>query len=591
MIAIVPLFLAMGLAAPGSDAEKIARLEHSLEADRAEAVGLRQRLFLAAGEFADAESVFNTLDARLSHWARDVQQLRADGKVSDAVELDGELDRLRQRWKLARERLDVTHRELKALQEKSTALERRITQDQAELDRLLSPPVERPGLIATLLEAEPGEALDRAKTEDRRREERLLTPAREQARQADEAARVARERASSVAERVDALKQSIDSEQQLVDAARRKAELARKTRHDLETELRTAAETDRDALRQRMAAADQRHAEAGMEERASTDRLAELQAELVELQSEQLEAATTAERARKEAALASRHLVALEAPAFWELVLAWLEEHGPVVGFILGGMATLYWLVRVGSRRIARVVLRRTHAGRAESEDRAETLAGVFRSTASVVVVVGGALMLLEQFGLSVGTLLGGAAIIGLAVAFGAQNLVKDFFTGFMILLEDQYAVNDAVQINDVSGKVEKITLRMTVLRDESGTAHFIPHGSITRVSNMSYGWSRCNLEVRIAYREDTDRALDVLRQLCADVKADPAFGSLILEDAQVLGVDALAESAVVLKLLVKTLPMKQGDVRRELLRRIKKRFDELGIEIPFPHRTVYHRG
>jgi small conductance mechanosensitive channel len=225
-------------------------------------------------------------------------------------------------------------------------------------------------------------------------------------------------------------------------------------------------------------------------------------------------------------------------------------------------------------------IARKLHTGR-ESEDRAETLVGVFRNTMSALILCGGVLMLLDEVGIPIVPLMGGAAVFGLAVAFGAQNLIKDYFTGFMVLLEDQYAVNDMVRINGIEGKVERITLRMTVLRDQGGTAHFVPHGVITTVSNASHGWSRATVEIGVAYREDTDRVMKVLREVCAEVRREQHFGSLILEEPDMLGVDRLDDSAVVLKFLVKTKPMKQGDVKRELLRRIKRRFDELGIATP----------
>jgi small conductance mechanosensitive channel len=159
-----------------------------------------------------------------------------------------------------------------------------------------------------------------------------------------------------------------------------------------------------------------------------------------------------------------------------------------------------------------------------------------------------------------------------------------------MVLLEDQYAVNDIVKINSVGGKVEKITLRMTVLRDTSGVAHFIPHGTIATVSNMSHGWARVNVDVGIGFQEDVDRVMEVLRGICTELQNDPQFDPVILEDADVLGIDSMTESAVILKVLIKTQAMKQWDVKRELLRRIKKRFDQLGIEIPYPQSVVHHR-
>src|SRR5947209_781288 len=154
--------------------------------------------------------------------------------------------------------------------------------------------------------------------------------------------------------------------------------------------------------------------------------------------------------------------------------------------------------------------------------------------------------MLLDEIGIPIVPLMGGAAVLGLAVAFGAQNLIKDYFTGFMVLLEDQYAVNDVVKINNVGGKVERITLRMTVLRDNAGVAHFVPHGTISTVSNMSHGWAKANLEIGVSYKEDIDRVLDVLRELGAEIRHDETIGPMILEDAEVPGIDSFGESAVI---------------------------------------------
>src|SRR5205823_744709 len=182
----------------------------------------------------------------------------------------------------------------------------------------------------------------------------------------------------------------------------------------------------------------------------------------------------------------------------------WFLDHGGKLGAILVGMFALYLLVRTGTQRIVRVMTtaRKRRSGR-ESEDRAATLVGIFRNTMSAFILGGGVLMLLDEVGIPIVPLMGGAAVLGLAVAFGAQNLIKDYFTGFMVLLEDQYAVNDVVKINSIDGQVERITLRMTVLRDLAGVAHFIPHGAIHTVSNMSHGWARANLEIGVAYKEN----------------------------------------------------------------------------------------
>ena len=158
-----------------------------------------------------------------------------------------------------------------------------------------------------------------------------------------------------------------------------------------------------------------------------------------------------------------------------------------------------------------------------------------------------------------------------------------------MILLENQYKLNDVVKINDHSGQVEQITLRMTGLRDLEGNLHFIPNGEITSVVNMTHGWSRALFDIGVAYKENVDRVMEVIMELGKELRKDPKFRTLILEDPTMLGVDSFADSAVIIKFFIKTRPLQQWTVKRELLRRIKNRFDELGIEIPFPHRTVYH--
>jgi small-conductance mechanosensitive channel len=226
---------------------------------------------------------------------------------------------------------------------------------------------------------------------------------------------------------------------------------------------------------------------------------------------------------------------------------------------------------------------------RSEREKRAHTLVGVFHNTCIIVLYVGAVLIVLDVVGIPIAPLLGGAAVVGLAVAFASQNLIKDYFYGFMILMEDQYGVNDVVTIAGITGLVERITLRITVIRD-FGAVHFIPHGQITTVSNLTYKWSRAVFEIGVAYKENVDRVMEVLMQLGREMRQDPQFRRDILDDPEMLGVDSFGDSAVVIKFLVKTRPLRQWTVRRELLRRIKNKFDELGIEIPFPHRTLYHR-
>jgi moderate conductance mechanosensitive channel len=221
-------------------------------------------------------------------------------------------------------------------------------------------------------------------------------------------------------------------------------------------------------------------------------------------------------------------------------------------------------------------------------EQRAQTLASLLGNVAAVSVFVVATLTILDIMLENIGPILASFGIIGLAFSFGAQSLVKDVISGTFMLIEGQFGVGDVVKVSDVSGLVEKITLRTTVLRDIEGAVHIVPNGEITRVTNMTKAWSRAVLHIGVAYREDADRVMDVLRDLLRDFQADPEWGPLLLEEPVVPGIESFGESSINIRIMAKTLPLKQWDVSRELRRRIKRRFDEEGIEIPFPHVTFY---
>jgi small conductance mechanosensitive channel len=166
--------------------------------------------------------------------------------------------------------------------------------------------------------------------------------------------------------------------------------------------------------------------------------------------------------------------------------------------------------------------------------------------------------------------------------------LVKDVINGFFILLENNFRVGDVIKVGDVAGLVERMSLRVTVLRDLEGRVHVIPNGSIDVVTNMTKEWSRVMLNVGVAYKEDVDQVMSILKEVGDELYKDPDFSPLIMEPLEVLGLDDFADSAIVIKVIMKTQPLKQWAVGRELRRRIKREFDERGIEIPFPHTTLY---
>lgn len=223
-----------------------------------------------------------------------------------------------------------------------------------------------------------------------------------------------------------------------------------------------------------------------------------------------------------------------------------------------------------------------------ERSARARTLLPLLRNALFVVLTVMVVLIVLSEVGINIAPLLAGAGVVGLAIGFGSQKLVQDVITGAFILFEDAIAVGDVVNVAGIGGLVEAISIRSIRLRDLSGNVHTIPFSSVDTVTNMTKEYSYYLLDIGVAYREDTDEVAEVAKAIVEELREDPEFGPEILEPLEVLGVDQFGDSAVIVKARIKTLPIKQWMVGREFNRRMKKRFDELGIEIPFPHRTLY---
>ena len=223
-----------------------------------------------------------------------------------------------------------------------------------------------------------------------------------------------------------------------------------------------------------------------------------------------------------------------------------------------------------------------------ETQKRTDTLNSIFHYTIGIAILILAVVMILSEVGLEIGPILAAAGVMGLAVGFGAQSLVKDIISGFFIFLEDQIRVGDVVQIAGMGGLVEKVNLKMTVLRDLAGNVHYIPNGTIDVVTNMTKGYSRYVFDVGVAYCEDVDKVMEVMKQVDEELRSDPEFKDDILEPLEIFGLDQFAESALIIRARTTTKPIKQWRIGREFNRRLKKKFDELNIEIPFPHRTVY---
>ncbi len=264
----------------------------------------------------------------------------------------------------------------------------------------------------------------------------------------------------------------------------------------------------------------------------------------------------------------------------------WLLTSGVRIALIIVATLILLKVATLVTTKLRSVIGKKESD--AEFEKRSGTLSGVVHWILRVAILAVATFMLLGEFGVNLGPVLAAAGVVGLAVGFGAQNLVQDFISGFFLLLEDQVRVGDVVQIGDKGGLVEKVTLRMVILRDFSGTVHFIRNGKIDVVSNMTKDYSHYVFDIGIAYRENVDDVIKVLKSIDEEIRRDSEFKNDILEPLEVAGLDSFGNSAVVIKARVKTKPIQQWRIGREYNRRIKLKFDELNIEIPFPHQTIY---
>jgi small conductance mechanosensitive channel len=247
--------------------------------------------------------------------------------------------------------------------------------------------------------------------------------------------------------------------------------------------------------------------------------------------------------------------------------------------------------VRLGMQQLERVITLANEPGEeipGTAHKRAATLTGILRTIALAMIWAIVVIEILHQVGLDIRPILAGAGILGLAVGFGAQNIVRDLISGFFIILEDQVRLGDVAVINGTGGLVESITFRITTLRDFSGVVHIFPNGTITTLSNMTMDWSAFVLDMGVAYKEDTDRVVEVMRQVGEELREDPEFQDKFVSPIEIVGVDKFADSAVVIQIRIKTKPLEQWNVGREYRRRLKRAFDANGIEIPFPHRSLY---
>lgn len=635
-----------------SDAERISRLQRGIDETQSKLGELKGTLNDPNSEYKKSETEFGELDGQFGSSRKELEKLKSEG-VGDLENRESALADLEKKRSLARERFDLAIRERKKFQDQVALLEQKLQQDRDALHKLTgaaevkpAPPVTQstdattqtapppapatdpPAKVATpgvtdngsqpvsppVTPAVPNPAVTAppavspptaapaavdpsvAPTAPTKPPNEKIVKAQEKVTTKQAEAEEAQQQAVSITQRLESIKKVIENEKALRGTAREKADNARKTLQSLEAEAdkKLTDGTPWAQLKELNAQIDdaqKRLMEADIEIRQRAESLDAQHTELVALQADQIAALEEAKSKMEEAEAARAALERLKNPFAPENIWNWIVAHGPIILATIISAIVLLWLIQVMEHRMIRLLTRHGVAGTPEErESRARTLAGVLQNAFTVIVVVGAILLVAAESGFNITALLGATAVIGLAVAFGAQNLIRDFFYGFMILMENQYLVNDVVRLGSISGQVERITLRITILRDLHGTVHFVPHGQITTVSNLTRGWSRVVLDVGVAYKEDVDRVMKVLADLGKEMRRDPAYRDLILDEPEISGVDALADSAVVIRFLIKTRPLKQWVIKREMLRRIKNKFDEVGIEIPFPHQMVYNR-
>lgn len=595
-----------------SDTERIISLQETIDSEEESLAKLETELEDRQTTFDEVSNSLKNLSSQRKEKEVELQQLKEQGKDYDSEGLEGEIDKLEETEGLVKKRSALALELLRTAQQQISTLKEKIRTDRDALDKLkgikmveglypaatpapaeplsdvvvqVAPPVP-PGLIT--------QPADKQALPEEASREKPLT--KEQITARKEAERKVAD--ALIAERTIA---EYEERKRILEKQITLAESQRKTVRDTYDNFEKTLSLRQQELEEKIAAGKPQsellriqqdirsiYGEADKVEdeiRKRNERINELHGQYETLLEDKLERVLEAERKRSDAEIARKKSVWLESPFHPQNLLRWATTHIPQILLTILGLILIRFFAHLLAENLTRLMTKRGGGTSYERENRAKTLSEAFKDTASLVIYVGGTLLILESAGVSIKTLLGGAAVLGLAVAFGAQNLMRDYFYGFMILLEGQYKLNDVITIGDATGVVEHMTMRMTVLRDLEGRAHFIPNGQIARVINRTHEWSRAVLEIRVSYREDVDRVMGILLQLAKELQHDPEFSSSVIEEPQMLGVDKLDESAIVIKFMLKTQPTKMWPVRRELLRRIKNKFDELGILIPAPYR------
>jgi small conductance mechanosensitive channel len=592
-------------------AERVVRIQKVIESDQARLTELKKDL-------EEREDSFKIQSANLTEREAGLKamqtQLDDTADPGQAAELQAEIDAYTVKYELVKSLADLAFQAEKTVRDQIQTLEMKIGIDQQALDQLLGktetpqvaePPVSAPvpappaaqapaqpaplpGLIPGIPVAPATPGATPGTVQEILPETAEQIEARKEAQKARLEAERAEQAVLSFLERKAALQEQIDLEKSLLGTAKQS-----KATFDQGLEIR------RQELADAIAGGDQAKIERAQKnldtinqsmrtiiEEIDTrgDTLEGFHRRMQALQEEQLAVTQEAERKREEAEAAREESVWLNSPFNPTNIVRWAFARGPdMLGVILVASVLLI-LIRRFVQTVARAMVGKGRRHRQDATTRADTLALSFGSAATMIIAIIAILLVFEAAGVDITTILGGAAILGVAMAFGAQNLMRDYFNGFIILIEDQYELNDLVTINNnITGRVERVSLRTTALRDLQGKLHFIPNGEIKSVMNRSYDWAQIVFNIRVSYKENVDRVMDEILSVAREVCAEPEFRDSIIDEPVMLGVDEFAEFGIIIKFILKTAPDDLFRIKRETLRRIKNRFDELGIEIPVP--------
>ena len=587
-----------------SDAERLIRMQSTIELDEQKLEVLRSDLDDRQTLFEDLAEEQKKTAAELAEKKQRLEDLEAGS--AEAMALQTEIHELEVRYERFNRHANLTFEAEKALREQLRGLQQKIEVDRravalikgtapiepaAALDVTAAPEAAAPPAASPAFPMVPGVPAAV-----------LTAPAPAQV------APLLPETTEQIEARTEADKKTLEAlraEQGVVTFVQRKEALSEQIRLErilLEAD-EAALENLKDVLADRQEGVDSVGASTSTEEleaeilsvgNAIAQRSAHLDSLLERLklaEAEQVRISEWAEGLRKEAESARRRQSWLESPLHPVNIGRWAVDRGPRVLAVLALAGVLLLLIRLSLRRVARVLVRSSRKARSSSINRADTLALSFQSVTTTLILMACVLLVLQEAGLDVKTVLGGAAIFGVAVAFGAQNLMRDYFTGFMMLLEDQYELGDLVTIGNITGTVERVNMRVTTLRDLEGRVHFIPNGQIGSLTNRTYDWARAVVDVPVGPEQDVDRVMALLLEVARGLKSDAEWAEHIVDDPVMLGVDKFTESGVLIKLMLKTEPAKMFAVRREMLRRAKKAFDEAGIQAGVPQRVVHERS